>query len=109
MYEPNDPERKLICHLRARENETLEIITPECGGRMLAATPYFPPIRRDVRKVRLNQTRPTLQMLIQRRLRASEERSLKGRDGGSYQKSLCGPVSQRNDADTPTFSDRSAM
>jgi hypothetical protein len=44
MYEPNDPERNLICHLRACDNETLEIITPGCGGRMLTAAPCFQPI-----------------------------------------------------------------
>jgi hypothetical protein len=109
MYEPNDPECNLICHLDARDNETLEIITPECGGRMLMAAPFFPRFHRGVRKVRLHQTRPTLHMLIQRRLRANEERSPKGRDGGSPQKLFCGSVLQRDDADTPTFSDRSAM
>jgi hypothetical protein len=39
MYEPNDPERNLICHLRACDNEILEIITPgrrpDAHGRTL--------------------------------------------------------------------------
>lgn len=108
MYESNDPERNLICHLRARDNENLEIITPECGGRMPMAAPDFPPFHRGVRKVRLDRARPTLQMLIQRQLRAKEERSLKGRDRGSYQELFCGSVLQRDDADTHSFSDRSA-
>jgi hypothetical protein len=102
MYEPNDPERNLICHLRAGDNETLEIITPGCAGRILAAAPCFQPHRR-VRKVRLHRARPTLQMLIQRRLRANEQRSLNGRDGGSHQKLLCASVPLRDDADTIRF------
>jgi hypothetical protein len=43
MYEPNVPERNLICQLRACDNETLEIITPGCAGRMLTAAPCFQP------------------------------------------------------------------
>ncbi len=57
---------------------------------------------------RLHQARPTLHMLIQRRLRANEERSLEARDGGSHQKLLSGSVPQRDDADTHVFSDRNA-
>jgi hypothetical protein len=108
MYEPNDSERNLICHLRACGNETLKIITPGSGARMLTAAPCFEPFHRRVRKVRLHRTRPTLHMLIQRRLRANEERSVDGRQGGSHQKWLCAAVPQRDRADTHTFSDRSA-
>ena len=106
MYELNDPERDLICHVHASDNETLEIITPECGGRMLMAAPYFQPFHRP--KVRLHRARETLHMLIQRRLRTNEERSLNGRDGGSHEKLLCASVPQRDDADSHTFFDRSA-
>jgi hypothetical protein len=102
MYEPNDPERNLICHLRACDNETLKTITPDCGGRMLTAAPCLQPFHRGVLKVRLHQARPKLHMLIQRRLRGNEERSLNGRDSGSHQKLLCTSVPQRDDADTRT-------
>jgi hypothetical protein len=37
MYAPNDPERGLICHLRACGNEALKIITQGSGGRILTA------------------------------------------------------------------------
>jgi hypothetical protein len=70
MYEPNDPERNL-----------------------LTTASWFQPFYRGVRKVRLDRARPTLHMLIQRRLRANEE--------------LRASVPQRDDADTHTFSDRS--
>ena len=33
MYEPHDPERSVIRHFPACDNETLEIITPECDAR----------------------------------------------------------------------------
>jgi hypothetical protein len=72
MYEPNDPPSNFVCQLRTLDNE---IIAPEFGGRMLMAAPYFPPFHRGARNVRLRQTRPTLHMLIQRRLRANEDRS----------------------------------
>ena len=108
MYELNDPECNLICELRARDNETLEIITPEYSGPMLMAAPYFPPFYRGVRKVRLQKTRTTLQMLIQRRLRANGERPLDGRGGGSHLTLLGGSVPQRDDADTHPFFDRSS-
>ena len=55
MYELNDPERN-----------------------PLTTAPCFPPFYRGERKLR---ARPTLHMLIQRRLRANEERSLNARDG----------------------------
>lgn len=108
MYEPNDPECNLICRLRARDDETLEIMTPECGGRMPMSAPCFQPFHRRVPKLRLHRVRPTLHMLIQRRLGASEERSLNGRDGGLHQKLPTAVVPQRNDADTHTLSDRNA-
>jgi hypothetical protein len=106
MFELDDPECNLICHLHARDNKTLEIITPESGGRMLLAAPYFQAFHRP--KVRLHRARPTLQLLIQRRLWANEERSLNGRDSGSPQKFLSTSVPQRDDADTHTLFDRSA-
>jgi hypothetical protein len=81
---------------------------PTAAGRMLTAAPCFQPFHRGVLKVRLHQARPKSHMLIQRRLRANEERSLNGRDSGSHQKLLCTSVPQRDDADTHTFSDRSA-
>jgi len=108
MYEPSDPECNLICRLRARGDEPLEIMTPECGGRMPMSAPCFQPFHRRVPKVRLHRVRPTLHMLIQRRLRASEERSLNGRDGVLHQKLLSASVPQRNDANTHTSSDRNA-
>ena len=108
MYEPNDPECNLICRLRARDDETLEIMTRECGGRMPMSAPCFQPFNRRVPKVRLHRVRPTLHMLLQRRLRASEERSLNGRDGVLHQKLLTAAVLQRNDANTHTLSDRNA-
>ena len=108
MCEPNDPECNLICRLRARGDEPLEIMTPECGGRMPMSAPCFQPFHRRVPKVRLHRVRPTLHMLIQRRLRASEERSLNGRDGVLHQKLLSASVPQRNDANTHTSSDRNA-
>lgn len=107
MYEPTDVEQSLVCNIEARSNETLEIMPPERGGRMLMPAPTFWPLQRSVRKVRLHQTRPTLHMLIQRRLRTNEEPSVEGRDRGSHQKLLCVSVPHRDDADTHTFSDRS--
>jgi hypothetical protein len=107
MYEPNDVEQSLVCNIEARD-ESLEIMPPERGDRMLMPAPMFWPLQRSVRTVPLHQARPTLHMLIQRRLRANEERWLNGRDGGSHQKMLCASVLQRDDADTHTFSDLSA-
>jgi hypothetical protein len=75
MYELNDPEINLVCHLRASDNEPAEIITAGSGSRMPMVAPRFQPIYRGVRKVRLHPARPTLHMLIQRRLRADEEQS----------------------------------
>jgi hypothetical protein len=58
MYELNDPERN-----------------------MLTTALCFQSFYRGERMVRLDPARPTLHMLIQRRLRANEERSLNARDG----------------------------
>jgi hypothetical protein len=71
-------------------------------------TLYFQPFHRRVTKVRLHRVRPTLQMMIERRLRGSEERSLNGGDGVLHQKLLTAEVPQRNDANTPTLDDRNA-
>jgi hypothetical protein len=103
MYEPNDVEQSLVCNIEARGNETLEIMPPERGDRMLMPAPMFWPLQPSVRKVRLHQARPTLHMLIQRRLRANEERSLNGRDGGSHQKLLCASVPQCRNATMQTY------
>ena len=108
MYEPNDPERDFIYHLSASDNEISEIIEPECGGRMLKAATRFDRFHRGATKVRLDRARPTLLVLIQRRLRANEERSLNSRDSGLHQKLLRASVPQHDDGGTHTFSDPSA-
>jgi len=75
MYELNDPEVNLIFRQCASGNETPEVITSASDSRMPIAAPYFQPIYRGLRNVRLHPARPTLHMLIQRRLRADEEQS----------------------------------
>jgi hypothetical protein len=94
MYESNDTEHSLACNLHALDNETLEIMPPERAGRILMPAPTFQLPHRSARKVRLQRVRPTLQMLIQRRLRANEERSRS--------------APRCKDSETHTFSDRSA-
>ncbi len=94
MYESNDTEHSLACNLHVRDNETLEIMPPERARRILVPAPTFQLPHRSARKVRLHRARPTLQMLIQRRLRANEERSRS--------------APRCKDPETHTFSDRSA-
>ncbi len=94
MYESNDTEHSLPCNLHARDSETLEIMPPERAGRILMPAPTFQLPHRSARKVRLHRARPTLQMLIQRRLRANEERSRS--------------APRCKDPEAHTFSDRSA-
>ena len=80
MYERDDAEQNLVCNLRPRDDETFETLPPERGGGRLMSAAIFQLLHRNAPKVRLRQPRPTLQMLIQRRLRANEDRSLIHRD-----------------------------
>jgi hypothetical protein len=68
------------------------------SDRRLMSAAIFQLLHRNARKLHLHRARPTLHMLIQRRLRAKEERSLIDRDRRSHQKLLCGAVPQTHSA-----------